>query len=53
MTEYSLRKIIPIYNDEEKLDEINRLLDILSKRKRCSILIAMLLVFQKYKFQNY
>ena len=52
MTEYSLRKIIPIYNDEEKLDEINRLLDILSKRKRCSILIAMLLVFQKYKFQK-
>ena len=52
MTDYSLQKVIPIYNDEEKLDEINRLLDILSKRKRCSILIAMLLVFQKYKFQK-
>ena len=52
MTEYSLQKIIPIYNNDEKLDEINRLLDILSKRKRCSILIAMLLVFQKYNFQK-
>ena len=52
MTEYSLPKIIPIYNNDEKLDEINRLLDILSKRKRCSILIAMLLVFQKYNFQK-
>ena len=52
MTDYSLQKIIPIFNNEEKLDEINRLLDILSKRKRCSILIAMLLVFQKYNFQK-
>ena len=52
MSDYSLQKIIPIYNNEEKLDEINRLLDILSKRKRCSILIAMLLVFQKYNFQK-
>ena len=41
-----------MYNNEEKLDEINRLLDILSKRKRYSILVSMLLVFQKYNFQK-
>jgi len=48
----SIKTILSIHNDEEKLDEINRLLDILSKRKRYSILVTMLLVFQKYKFQK-
>ena len=49
---YHIQTIIPMYNNEEKLDEINRLLDILSKRKRYSILVSMLLVFQKYNFQK-
>jgi len=53
MTEKSsIKTILPIHNNEEKLEEINRLLDILSKRKRYSILVTMLLVFQKYKFQK-
>jgi len=52
MTYSNLKNILPIYNNEEKVDEINRLLDILSKRKRYSILLAMLLVFQKYNFQK-
>ena len=52
MTDNSIKTILPIYNSEEKVDEINRLLDILSKRKRTSILVAMLLVFQKYNFQK-
>ena len=52
MTDNSIKTILPIFNDEEKIDEINRLLDILSKRKRYSILVTMLLVFQKYNFQK-
>ena len=52
MTENSIKTVLPIFNSEEKVDEINRLLDILSKRKRYSILVAMLLVFQKYNFQK-
>ena len=52
MTDNSIKTVLPIYNSEEKLDEINRLLDILSKRKRYSILVTMLLVFQKYNFQR-
>ena len=52
MSNNSIKTILPIVNSEEKLDEINRLLDILSKRKRYSILVTMLLVFQKYKFQK-
>ena len=52
MTNNGIKTILPIFNSEEKLDEINRLLDILSKRKRYSILVTMLLVFQKYKFQK-
>ena len=52
MTYNNIRTILPIYNNEEKVDEINRLIDILSKRKRYSILLAMLLVFQKYNFQK-
>ena len=52
MTENHIKTVLPIYNSEEKVDEINRLLDILSKRKRSSILVAMLLVFQKYNFQK-
>ena len=52
MTNNGIKTILPIINSEEKLDEINRLLDILSKRKRYSILVTMLLVFQKYKFQK-
>ena len=52
MTYNNIRTILPIYNNEEKVDEINRLIDVLSKRKRYSILLAMLLVFQKYNFQK-
>ena len=44
--------VIPMYNNEEKVDEINRLLEILSKRKKYSIVVAMLLVFQKFTFQK-
>lgn len=43
---------IPMYNSEEKIDEINRLLEILSKRKRYSIVVSMLLVFQKFNYQK-
>jgi len=52
MSYNNIRTILPLYNNEEKVDEINRLIDILSKRKRYSILLAMLLVFQKYNFQK-
>ena len=52
MTKNTIKTVLPIFNSEEKVDEINRLLDILSKRKRYSILVAMLLVFQKYNFQK-
>lgn len=44
--------VIPMYNNEEKMDEINRLLEILSKRKKYSIVVAMLLVFQKFNFNK-
>ena len=44
--------VIPMYNNEEKVDEINRLLEILSKRKKYSIVVSMLLVFQKFNFQK-
>ena len=44
--------ILPMYNSEEKIDEINRLLEILAKRPKCSIVVAMLLVFQKFNFQK-
>lgn len=44
--------VIPMYNNEEKVDEINRLLEILSKRKKYSIVVSMLLVFQKFTFQK-
>ena len=44
--------VIPMYNNEEKVDEINRLLEILSKRKKYSIVVAMLIVFQKFTFQK-
>ena len=43
---------IPMYNSEEKVDEINRLLEILSKRKKYSIVVSMLLVFQKFNYQK-
>jgi len=43
---------IPMYNNEEKVDEINRLLEILSKRKKYSIVVSMLLVFQKFNYQK-
>jgi hypothetical protein len=41
-----------MYNSEEKVQEITRLLDILSKRKKYSIVVAMLLVYQKLNFQK-
>ena len=44
--------VIPMYNNEEKVDEINRLLEILSKRKKYSIVVSMLLAFQKFNFQK-
>ena len=52
MANNSIRTVLPIDNNEEKVEEINRLLNILSKRKRCSILVSMLIVFQKYNFQK-
>lgn len=45
-------KVIPMYNSEEKVNEINRLLEILAKRKRYSIVVTMLVVFQKFNFQK-
>ena len=44
--------IMPMFNNEEKLDELQRLLDILAKRKKYSIIVSMLVVFQKYNFQK-
>jgi hypothetical protein len=41
-----------MYNSEEKVQEITRLLEILSKRKKYSIVVAMLLVYQKLNFQK-
>ena len=52
MANNSIRTVLPIDNNEEKVEEIHRLLNILSKRKRCSILVSMLIVFQKYNFQK-
>ena len=51
-SESGIPNVIPMYNNEEKVDEINRLLEILSKRKKYSIVVAMLLVFQKFTFQK-
>ena len=51
-SESGVPNVIPMYNNEEKVDEINRLLEILSKRKKYSIVVAMLLVFQKFTFQK-
>ena len=44
--------IIPMFNSEEKIDEVNRLLEILAKRKKYSIVVTMLLVFQKFNYQK-
>ena len=45
-------KVIPMYNSEEKVNEINRLLEILAKRKHYSIVVTMLVVFQKFNYQK-
>ena len=50
--ESGVPNFIPMYNSEEKVQEITRLLDILSKRKKYSIVVAMLLVYQKLNFQK-
>ena len=50
--ESGIPNFIPMYNNEEKVQEITRLLDILSKRKKYSIVVAMLLVYQKLNFQK-
>jgi len=44
--------IVPMFNNEEKLDELQRLLEILAKRKKYSIIVSMLVVFQQYNFQK-
>ena len=44
--------ILPMFNNEEKLDELKRLLEILAKRKKYSIIVSMLVVFQQYDFQK-
>ena len=44
--------IMPMFNSEEKIDEVNRLLEILAKRKKYSIVVTMLLVFQKFNYQK-
>ena len=44
--------IMPMFNSEEKIQEVNRLLEILAKRKKYSIVVTMLLVFQKFNYQK-
>lgn len=48
----SIPYIMPMFNSEEKIDEVNRLLEILAKRKKYSIVVTMLLVFQKFNYQK-
>ena len=50
--ELDIPTTMPMYNSDEKVDELNRLLDILAKRKKYSIIVSMLLVFQKHNYQK-
>ena len=50
--ELDIPTIMPMFNSEEKVDELNRLLDILAKRKKYSIIVSMLIVFQQHNFQK-
>ena len=50
--ELDIPTIMPMFNSEEKVDELNRLLDILAKRKKYSIIVSMLIVFQKHNYQK-
>lgn len=50
--ELDIPTIIPMFNSDEKVDELNRLLEILAKRKKYSITVSMLLVFQQHNYQK-
>ena len=50
--ELDIPTVMPMFNSEEKVDELNRLLDILAKRKKYSIIVSMLLVFQQHNYQK-
>ena len=50
--ELDIPTIIPMFNSDEKVDELNRLLEILAKRKKYSIIVSMLLVFQQHNYQK-
>ena len=50
--ELDIPTIMPMFNSDEKVDELNRLIDILAKRKKYSIILSMLLVFQQYNYQK-
>lgn len=44
--------ILTEYNSEEKIDSVNKLLDILSKRKKIGIIVGVLLIFRKYNYNK-
>ena len=50
--ELDIPTIMPMYNSDEKVDELNRLLEILAKRKKYSIIVSMLIVFQQHNYQK-
>ena len=50
--ELDIPTIIPMFNNDEKVDELNRLLEILAKRKKYSITVSMLVVFQQHNYQK-
>ena len=50
--ELDIPTIMPMFNSDEKVDELNRLLEILAKRKKYSIIVSMLLVFQQHNYQK-
>ena len=51
-TELGIPQMIPLFNNNEKIDEVSRLLEILTKRKKWSIIVTMLYVFQQNNFQK-
>ena len=51
-TELGIPQMIPLFNNDEKIDEVNHLLEILTKRKKWSIIVTMLYVFQHNNYQK-
>ena len=44
--------ILTEYNSEDKINSVNKLLDVLSQRKKIGIIVGVLLIFKKYNYNK-